>query len=273
MIKNFLQKIGFKEAQHVLIHSSFKQIKSLLGDISIIDFVDGLKSTVTESGSILMPTFTYCFKKKNESYEVFSNEKSASKVGAVTEVFRNSKDVIRTSSPTHSFALWGKVTEFIDSSNNPQSPLGKESPMDWFANHPNSFLAMLGTDFQSFTLGHYLEVAAAVPWSDISPWDHLGVEKMGASINGETRLKEVPGCSKSFVNFEKYLLNNKFITLNKINNFNYYFFPVKSILDVSINYFKNNYTELLCKKYTCKACDERREKLKYKLENLNEENS
>ncbi len=261
MIKKELKRIGFAAGQNVMIHSSFKQIRNSFSGISIEEIISDLKDIIGASGSILIPAFTYCFKKKDGSHEIFDRNNSSSKVGSVSEIFRKSNNVLRTSSPTHSFALWGKAADLIEESNNPTSPLGIGSPIDWFIQQPDSFVVMLGTGFNSFTLGHYLEIAAPVPWSDISPWDHLGVEKIGVSLDGETELIEIPGCSKSFVNFEKYLLKNKFICRKRINQLDYYFLPVKTILELGLDYFRNSKNELICPGGTCAACDERRSKL------------
>ena len=61
------------------------------------------------------------------------------------------------------------------------------------------YVLMLGTDFSSLTYGHYIEIQAKVPWFDFSPWDYLNVLPIGVSIKGEQKLKEIPGCAKSFV--------------------------------------------------------------------------
>lgn len=261
MIKNILSELGFRAKQHVMIHSSFKALRTLDKELKIEELISALKELISHSGSIIMPAFTYCFKSKDSSNEVFDRLNSKCKVGAISEVFRKSEGVVRTSSPTHSFALWGKVTEDIDFSNNPESPLGAGSPIEWLVNQNNSYIAMLGTDFNSFTMGHYLEIKAPVPWSDISPWDHLGITKNGVSTDGEIKLKEVPGCSKAFVNFENYLLNHKLMVRKKIDQFEYYFIPTKILYNEGLIFFKTNPGQLICPAGKCEACNERSNKL------------
>lgn len=206
-----LIQLGVKEKQNIIVHSSFKRIVSAFPQISANDVIKSLKNLITPDGSIIFPAFTYCFKKLTDDFEIFNIVNSKSKVGLLSEIFRQSEDVIRTSSPTHSFSLWGSVTKFFDERNSPESPLGKGSVLEWLTKQPNSFVLMLGTDFSSLSYGHYLEVVAKIPWYDFSPWDYMNVLPIGVSTKGEHKLKEIPGCAKGFINFEKYLVENKLL--------------------------------------------------------------
>lgn len=258
--QEFLIEIGLKKGATILMHSSYLKIRSAFPNNSIDEIIQSIKNVITNSGSLIMPTFTYCFKRKDSSNEIFDRENSKSKTGAITEAFRKYPDVIRTTSPTHSFAIWGKVTNHFNKTNSPKSPLGKDSIMEWLVEQENSYLLMLGVNFTSLTLGHYIELKAPVPWCDFSPWDYLGVLKIGVSIEGEQELIEVPGCAKSFVNFENYLLENKIIQSKKEKEMSYYFLNVKQIYDEGIKYFKNNFESLICPEGSCPACDSRRDK-------------
>lgn len=260
-LKEFIKYLGIKSGSHLLIHSSIRQIRSVVPEFWALDFIKAIAEEVTSRGSIIMPTFTYNFKRSLGRTEKFDRETSESKVGDLTEVFRNKKDVIRTSSATHSFALWGMVKDNIYSDNSPTSPLGEDSVLEWLSNTENSYILLLGTDFKALSYGHYLENVAKVPWYNISPWDHLNVLPIGVSTTGEQKLLEVPGCAKSFVNFEKYLVSIGLIKFNKINSFGFYLIPVQTLYQTGLLYFKKYHEELLCKKNTCLACDERRMKL------------
>lgn len=253
-----LTAAGLKEGQHIIVHSSFKKVSGAFENISIPGVISSLKNTITQSGSIIMPAFTYNYKIKYKFIDVFSANKSRAKVGVVAEYFRNSGEVIRTSSPTHSFSLWGKIREGIDGNNSPESPLGKGSVLEWMAERNNSYVLLLGVDFSSLTFGHYLEIKAPVPWYNFSPWKYMNVEPIGVSENREQILREVPGCSKSFTNFEQHLQDNNIIKKNNYNGMDYYFVEVKLLLQEGLPYFKNNYKNLLCRTGTCLSCDERR---------------
>lgn len=263
MIKNFsdyLYQLNLSNTINIIVHSSFKRINSAFPRTTPNDVIENLKGIVTSSGSIIFPTFTYCFKRSSGDFEVFDRLKSKSKVGLLSEVFRLSDRVIRTSSPTHSFALWGKITNDIDEQNSPESPLGKGSVLEWMTNNPDSYVLMLGTDFSSLTYGHYLEVEAKIPWYDFSPWDYMNVLPVGVSINGEKKLKEIPGCAKSFINIEKYLIEKKLIKKCECGGLSSYFISIKLLYDEGMNFFPNHYDRLLCPQDICPACDSRRRK-------------
>ncbi len=260
MMKDFLSKLGLSKNQNIIVHSAFKKIRSAFPGATPTILINTIEEMIGTNGSLIMPAFTYCFKSTDGRHEIFDRLNSPAKVGTVADIFRQSENVIRTSSPTHSFSLWGKINSEIAVDNSPDSPLGGGSVLDWIAKQDNSFVLLLGTNFDSLSFCHYLEVKAIVPWFDTFPWDHLGKPKIGISTQGEQPLKEVPGCSKSFINFESYLLESNYIKTFCKDELYVYFIPVPLLLEVGINYFSHNYERLLCKKGTCKPCDFRRDK-------------
>ncbi|MBI9071788.1 MAG: AAC(3) family N-acetyltransferase [Melioribacteraceae bacterium] len=260
-IKEFINILGIKAGMHLMVHSSIKQIQKIIPDFWAINFIDELKKNLTNEGSLIMPTFTYNFKKSLGKSIAFNKENSESKVGMLTDIFRTRSGVIRTSSPTHSFALWGNIRDSVYSDNSPVSPLGGGSVPDWMTSTENSYILLLGTDFRALSYGHYLESIVKVPWSNVSPWDHLQVLPIGVSNDGLQKLQEIPGCGKPFVNFEKYLLSLNLIHRNRINSFSYYLLSVDTLYKSGLLFFKNYQDKLLCPRNTCQPCDERRRKL------------
>lgn len=257
---DYLNVIGVKRGFNIIVHSSFNKIANAFPDLTPEESISALKDIVTEEGSIIFPAFTYCFKKSSGEYDIFDSLNSKSKVGLLSERFRMSDGVIRTSSPTHSFALWGRIKNEIDETNSPESPLGKGSVMDWLNTNANSYVLMLGTEFSSLTFGHYLEILTKVPWYNYSPWDYMNVLPIGVSTNGEQKLKEIPGCAKSFVNFERFLLDKNLIQKSTYENLSAYPISINLLYDEGFIYFSNHYEDLLCRRNTCPACDSRREK-------------
>lgn len=256
--KQYLKELNLSSGQNIIVHSGFRKIKKAFPEVTPNYSITALKDIVTISGSVILPSFTYCFKKSSGDYEVFDKEKSKSKVGLLSETFRISDGVIRTSSPTHSFALWGKVTEQINENNSPDSPLGKGSVMEWLTNNSSSFVLMLGTDFSSLSFGHYLEIAAKVPWYKYSPWEYMNVLPIGVSTKGEQQLKEIPGCAKSFVNFEIYLLENSLIVKYEFEGLSSCLIDIRLLFNEGIKFFSKQFNKLLCPENTCPACDSRR---------------
>jgi len=264
-LKKYLENIGIRKGQQVMVHTSFRRFRSAFPGITIEEFIDCLKQKITNEGSLIMAAFTYCFKRNDDEHEIFDHKKSPGKVGAVPEVFRQNSDVLRTSSPTHSFSLWGKVTESISKDNSPESPLGAGSVLDWMTNQTDSFIFLVGVDFGALSYGHYLENMSGMPWADISPWDYLQVERIGVSSSGNQQLRELPGCSKPFKNFERYLLDQQIIRYHDNKGLKSLFLPVDLLYREGLKYFNSHQDELLCPAGTCRACDTRRKKLKERI--------
>jgi aminoglycoside N3'-acetyltransferase len=257
-MKNLFLRAGLKEKQHLLIHSSFRRINKEFPSITIEKVIENIQEIISPEGSIIVPAFSYNWKPVVGSSELFDRNNSLSKTGAVSEVFRRMDGVVRTSSPTHSFSLWGKITEYISENNSPDSPLGKGSVLEYISKLPDSFVLMIGTDFSSFSYGHYLEVVTKVPWLNYSPWEYMNITQYGISTDGEQKLIEIPGCSKSFVNFEEYMLNSRLITPVYQNDLRVLFMPVSLLMAAGFIFFKEKYLSLLCRKGSCDACDSRR---------------
>lgn len=257
----FLDKIGLSENQNVIFHSSLRSIKLAFPGIKPQKVINNLQCNLTGNGSLIMPVFTYNLKQLNVTqYKIFNKDHTPSETSALTEIFRKTPNVKRTSSPTHSFALWGKVSNEISEDNSPVSPLGKGSVLEWLVNNDNSYVLMLGTDFSALSLIHYYEVMYKIPWYDFFPWRHMYYITVGVSTRGNQKLKEIPGCSKSFTSFEKYLEGKKVIQRNFFQGMKYYFIEINKLTAEAKFFMENNYIDLLCAKGTCKACDSRRNK-------------
>ncbi|MFA4837938.1 MAG: AAC(3) family N-acetyltransferase [Candidatus Neomarinimicrobiota bacterium] len=255
---DYLNRLGLNGGYHLLVHSSYRRIRSAFPSLRIDGIIASLQSKITTDGSIIMPAFSYCFKRRSGGYNIFDRERTPTKTGAVSEVFRTSVQVVRTSSPTHSFSLWGKITDEIDADYSPESPLGDGSVLEWLSNRSDAFVLLLGVDFSSMSFCHYMENRAPVPWSNFSPWNYLGIEPIGVSIQGEQPLREIPGCAKSFVNFESHLRETGRITNFRTENLTSLLVPVSLLMETGLPFFRDNYSRLLCDEHTCPTCDSRR---------------
>ncbi|TFG96586.1 MAG: AAC(3) family N-acetyltransferase [Calditrichales bacterium] len=263
-----LSDMGIENGMHLLVHSSYRNIRKAFPGILIPQIIDALCTATGPTGSVIMPAFSYCFRKTSGETEIFDRLKTPARVGAIAQVFRTWPGAVRTSSPTHSFTLWGQAARYIPATNNPVSPLGKNSVPDWLHTRQDARIVMLGTDFNALSFGHFIEVATPVSWAHFSPWNHLGVQAIGVSVSGEIPLIELPGCSKSFVHFEDYLVKNEIISRQKHKGLGAYLIPVPLLFEHGLRYFQSYPDTLLCPQGSCAACDER---WVYYLESLNRE--
>ncbi|MGE5402124.1 MAG: AAC(3) family N-acetyltransferase [Ignavibacteriales bacterium] len=264
-MKNYLLESGLKPGQQILVHTSFSRIKEAFPGITPIEVIDILKEIITPTGSIIFPAFTYCFKKATGEFGVFDRDTSPSNVGILSETFRKSSGVTRTSSPTHSFSLWGKAACLINYTNSPASPLGKGSVIEWIASVDDSYVLMIGVNFSALTLGHYIETALGLHYLNVSPWNYLNVLPIGVSAKEEQALVEVPGCSKAFTRFEDYLLKQDIIKKFIKNGLESYLIPIKHLVLCGRDFLESEPKGLLCEQGTCRSCDERHVYLKNNL--------
>ncbi|MBC7187566.1 MAG: AAC(3) family N-acetyltransferase [Calditrichaeota bacterium] len=258
LFAEFLRKLGLRPGQHVMVHASLRRLRSAFPGVSAQGFIEELQRRVGLSGSIVMPAFTYCFKRPHGPLEVFDPASTPSKVGALSEVFRNMPQVVRTCSATHSFSLWGEAARSVGQDNAPESPLGEGSVLDWLAQQAHAYALLFAVDFSALSFCHYLEVKAPVPWVGHFPWSHMGILPVGVSIAGEQPLREVPGCSKNFVAFESHLLSRKKVRRVRRGTFWAYLLELNLLLSEGLRFFREHPQLLLCAPGTCPACDERR---------------
>lgn len=112
-LQNALYELGVRKGDTICVHS---QLYSLgMAGMPRNEYLNMvlkvLKDAVGEKGTIVMPAFSYSFCEK----KVFDVQKSKSKVGVLTEFFRNSEGVSRTVHPIFSFSVWGmRKDEFMD---------------------------------------------------------------------------------------------------------------------------------------------------------------
>jgi aminoglycoside 3-N-acetyltransferase len=143
-LKNQLKEIGIVEGDTVLVHSAMSKIGFLIGGQKTV--VDALIETVGPKGHILMPNspnarFQLDYIQEIESFDV-SNDKS--KLGAISEYFRNHKEAIRSWHPTEPVSCIGPDAEyFVGSHFNQITPYNEKSPFFRVAER-NGKILMIG---------------------------------------------------------------------------------------------------------------------------------
>jgi len=214
-IENALMSIGVKKGDVIMIHSdigSFGRLGTFDRNFLLQSLVDSFKNSVGDSGTIIMPTFTYSFL-EDKPYDV-SNSKSI--VGTLTEYFRKLPDVSRTAHPTHSVAIWGKNKKnFLNIGKgtfDKESVFGKLHQM-------NGKIVFFGVSFnESCTYVHYIERMHRVPYRYM--------KKLRGKIiaNGKRYEDEILFYKRysvflsSFLNFEKYIIKKNILKEIKLGN-------------------------------------------------------
>ena len=108
-IHNFLERIGIKHNDTVLIHTSMRSIGEVEGGCD--GLIDAFASYLTD-GLFLVPTHTWSNIGKNQPiYDVSATEPC---IGALPTVAAFRKDGVRSLHPTHSLSAFGKrAAEFV----------------------------------------------------------------------------------------------------------------------------------------------------------------
>jgi len=98
--------IGVNKGDILVIQSSYKGCGEI--ENGAIGLIEALQELLGEEGTLIMPAYNFDFWTKQHYFDILE---TPSEVGFITEVFRKSNNVARTSHPIHSLSVWGKLKE------------------------------------------------------------------------------------------------------------------------------------------------------------------
>jgi len=157
-----LRKAGIKEEETIFVHSDLSRLGKL-GDIKNLNdfldsFIDVFLEVVGGKGTVIVPTFSYSFTKK----ENFNVNLTKSTLGILTERLRNRDKAIRSVHPLFSVAAVGKDARFF-TKNLSLNSFGKNSVFErmW---QRNTAIVLFGLSEFLFTFIHYVEENFGVPY-------------------------------------------------------------------------------------------------------------
>jgi len=159
-IYSALARVGCRKGDAIFVHSDLAVFGKLMcfdRNLFLGSICDAIKESVGAEGTVIMPTFTYSFCDGHP----FDVKNSKSKVGVLSEYFRNLTDVVRTIHPIFSVAIWGKQKEEV-------AAIGKDSfdgrSIFGKLHEMNGKIVFLGARFQTCTYIHYIEQTHGVPY-------------------------------------------------------------------------------------------------------------
>ena len=127
--------------------------EKVLPGIILTEILNTLQQTIGETGTIVVPTFTYSWG-ENSLERIYDVENSPSKVGAFSEFVRRKPGFERSIDPMFSIVAGGQKKDFyIDIGN---SSFGKQSVYERLLTH-NAKLISFGTGLFDPTFVHYVE--------------------------------------------------------------------------------------------------------------------
>lgn len=158
-LKQTMQRLGIKEGDSLCVHSElFGFGKAMASKNELLDIIlQSFLQVLGQNGTLIMPTFTYSFCKK----QAYDKNLSKSTMGVLSEYFRKQKGVKRNDDPIFSFAVFGaKQDEFLRQST---SCFGENSVYDMLYKNEGKIL-LFGCYEAGYTFTHYVEERALISY-------------------------------------------------------------------------------------------------------------
>lgn len=156
-IMEALGELGVERGDSLFVHVSLDRMPTFTGEP--FELISGLCDAVGEEGNVLMPTFPLAGPMHAHllSGAVFDVCDTPSRMGLVTELFRQLAGVTRSVHPTHPVAVWGKDARWLtrdhhrdDTAWGPNSPFQRLMELGGKA-------VLFGTTLRSCTIAHVAE--------------------------------------------------------------------------------------------------------------------
>jgi aminoglycoside 3-N-acetyltransferase len=154
-----LNEIGLKNGDVVMLHSSLSKIGYVEGGAQKV--IDSILKVIGNEGTLVMPAFpaigfNYDYLMTNPVFDILN---TPSKMGIITEVFRNMKQVKRSLHPTDSVCALGKQADYLIKDHyNQSTPYNQNSPFYRLC-ELKAKIILIGVDLNSLTNFHTLEDA------------------------------------------------------------------------------------------------------------------
>jgi len=216
IIINGLKKLGLKQGDSVLVHSSLSKFGCVDGGADTV--IDAVLGAVGKEGTMLVPTLTGSEKLSAENPPVFNVRDTACWTGKIPETFRKRAAAIRSLHPTHSVtAIGAKAKYFTDDHEKCITPCGQNSPYHKLA-RAGGYVLLLGVGLDCCTLFHTAEEFADVDYVcqkqlvTATTVDYKGIEhKIKIKIHKY-------GDERDFVKIEPMLIDKKILVKGKVGN-------------------------------------------------------
>ena len=141
------------KGKNVLVYSRLLGIGRFLGKTAVEEFINILKKSIGEEGTLIIPTYTLNTYKQPREFDI---EKSKIMSGVLGDIANISNDFKRTIHPVYSNCISGRFEdELLDQ--NVTTCFGPGSFFDLFSKLENAYVLMIGLNFNGPTLYHYYE--------------------------------------------------------------------------------------------------------------------
>jgi aminoglycoside 3-N-acetyltransferase len=156
-LKSALRQLGLAPGQALMVHSSFDAFLGFTGKPT--DVIAALETLVAPGGTILMPSIPFGGTAIDyvKSGNITDIERTPSRTGILTELFRRQKGTLRSVHPTHPVLARGsRAAAMLKDHRLASTPCGAHSPFAKLLEEKGKIL-FLGATIDSMTFFHYLE--------------------------------------------------------------------------------------------------------------------
>lgn len=205
-----LRSLGLAPGMNLVVHSSLSSLGQVDGGADAV--IDALHEAIGETGTLVMPTFTF------PPDPVFDPRATHSTTGLITETFRGRESVLRSIHPTHSVAASGPLARHVVDGHRTATALGMDSPLHRLA-LAGGFVLLLGVGHTSNAMVHVGEAVAHVPYLDLPYSETFNVSLTVRLPEGGEMIvppKENPGCSINFSVVEEPLKERGAVQYGKV---------------------------------------------------------
>lgn len=246
-----LRQLGINPGEMLAVHASMKKIGGHIegGPASVIH---ALLEVIGEEGTLVIPVF-------NHPADVIDLRTAPSRLGIISETFRQWPGVRRSNNATHSVAACGRDAEAIISAHENCAALDVDSPLHKVAQRGGKILH-LGTDLSSCSLVHVAESMVDVPYQRIAyPGYDRDIPYTGTDGVERVQLfNKSPGDSDAFPDLAELAAVQAICVSGKIGHAHSYLFEAQGLLTAAVNVLKQDPQALLCHRAACKVCGQRR---------------
>ena len=253
-VDRVLSSLGVR-GNTLIVHAALSSFGHLDGGARAL--AEALVAAVGESGTLLMPAFTYTETlgtgADGPKPVAFDGDLPVSKeIGATAEAFRRLPGVLRSNHPTHSFAAWGRQAREILSTQRDNNLFGPLKKLNVYQGQ----VLMLGTTLATCTAVHLAEERLRMPYL---------TRRTAARINAagyEERvvLDNVPGCSVAFLRLEDRLDPAKVRSVPLVQGAARKV-PVRHLVTVATRALESDPAVFVCPRADCASCAAKREAL------------
>ncbi len=259
---NDLRTIGVGAGDLLIVHSSFRSL-GLTGRTPA-DVIRTLLESLGSEGTLMMPTFTYCYS-GIWGVKPFNPETTPSVfMGVLPETLRSCSGARRSASPTYSVAAFGRHAELLTKGKENAGGLGPGSSFE-DAYRLGARILLLGVGNNRNSMIHYAEYASGLPVCDIPYRAFWGssalVERGGEAV--EVPLKpDFPGCSANFGAADEFLVEHNLRTRGSICAASACLLDAQPMVDAIAEQLRKTPDWLFCESISCEPCTLRRARLR-----------